>query len=284
MLGAGLMSYAKRSIEALNAGHTDFEGRAALAALGDTVGATNLLEGAQGRDVVTDRVLYSQERSERLGVGLGSGATAVFGSRFAGFGKTLGPRAASSLGYTPYSIPSISRPSYSNPIIYGKYTTPQGILLKGNIFAGARQGGSALLRTKSLAAAYRATIDAAGGSPHGGRFFHVLRHFHDQPGRVGPGGGPSPHGVFAPWYRRGVVFLLDSAYEGSSNPSGTAFGQVQVHSNRLQIAAWLEGQPIIGAQFGHPAAPRFGQPLDLYTVVIDQTTKQPVTMFPGPAE
>src|SRR5262249_15928716 len=144
--------------------------------------------GWKGHDVVTDRVLYSQERSERLGSGLGAGATAVFGGRFARLGRNLGPNIASSMGYTKYTVPSVSRPSYYNPIIFGEYTTPRGIGLKGNIWPGRSAAMEALARTKSLGAAYRAAINAAGesrpGGPRGGRFFHVLRHFHDQPGRM----------------------------------------------------------------------------------------------------
>lgn len=277
LVGVAMMSFFRRSEEAFDAGKTDFQGRAAVAALGDTVGVSSIYEGATGQDAVTDRVFQSRERSERLGSGLGSTATFAFGGRFAALGGELG--AAVPKPYL-YRIPSISRPSYYNPIIYGEYVTPEGLVLRGDIRPGLRAGGGTLLRTRSLSEAYRATIDAAGSTRQGGRFFHVLRHFHDQPGRLNAAGLPQPHGVFAPWYRGQVVYLLDSAFEASTNPAaGNAFGRSA--GQRWQVLAWFEDQPIVGAQFGHPAARGYGQALDHYTVVIDQPTLEPVTMFPG---
>src|SRR5262249_1662422 len=71
LFGIGLSSFFRRSEEAFAAGKYDSTGKTALAALGDTVGVTGIYEGITGRDAVSDRVLGGQDRSERLGTGIG---------------------------------------------------------------------------------------------------------------------------------------------------------------------------------------------------------------------
>jgi RHS repeat-associated protein len=278
LLAEGAMtSFFRRSQDAFRAGETDSAGTAALAALGDTVGVTNIIEGAQGKDAVTDRVLGGEERSARLGGGAGSAATVIagglLGGRFARFSPGVGGRV------NPYTVPSISRPSYYNPIVFGRYVSPQGITLKGNIAPGLRAGAKTLVRSGSLSDAYAATVDSAGSTPAGGRFFHVLRHFHDQPGRLNPAGNPNPHGVFAPWQRRSVVHLLDGAFEASTNPGArNALGFAR---GQRWIAIVERPGEILGAQLGHPSALGYGSPLNLYTTILESSSLQPVTMFPG---
>jgi RHS repeat-associated protein len=97
-VGLTLASLVRRSDEAFEAGKTGYEGAALLAALGDTVGITNIIEGAQGRDAVTDRVFGVQERSERLGTGIGTLGTAAAGRRLARVGHGLGARARNIVG------------------------------------------------------------------------------------------------------------------------------------------------------------------------------------------
>lgn len=89
-VGFGVYSFFKRSDEAFAAGKTDSAGGAALAALGDTVGITNIVEGATGQDAVTDRVLGTQERSERLGTGIGTAGTLVLGPKAGKLGEAAG--------------------------------------------------------------------------------------------------------------------------------------------------------------------------------------------------
>lgn len=90
MVGVGMNSFFNRSDEAFKAGQTDPAGAAGLAALGDMVGVTNIVEGATGKDAVTDRTLGSQERSQRLGTGIGSVGTLILGPKAGGFGKGIG--------------------------------------------------------------------------------------------------------------------------------------------------------------------------------------------------
>ncbi|MGK9264495.1 hypothetical protein KXS15_26640 [Sinorhizobium meliloti] len=90
MVGVGMNSFFNRSEEAFKAGQTDPAGAAGLAALGDTIGITNIVEGATGKDAVTDRTLGSQERSQRLGTGIGSVGTLMLGPKAGNFGKGIG--------------------------------------------------------------------------------------------------------------------------------------------------------------------------------------------------
>jgi RHS repeat-associated protein len=90
MVGVGMNSFFNRSDEAFKAGQTDPAGAAGLAALGDMVGVTNIVEGYTGKDAVTDRTLGSQERSQRLGTGIGSVGTLILGPKASGFGKGIG--------------------------------------------------------------------------------------------------------------------------------------------------------------------------------------------------
>lgn len=91
LVGVGVHSFLKRSDEAFAAGQTDRAGSAGLAALGDMVGVTNIVEGFfTGQDAVTDRVLGTQERSERLGTGIGTFGTLVLGPKAWKFGGAMG--------------------------------------------------------------------------------------------------------------------------------------------------------------------------------------------------
>lgn len=90
LVGSAIYSYSKRSDEALAAGQTDRTGRAALLAMGDTIGASGIYEGITGQDGVTDRALGTTERSERLGSGIGSLAAAATGPKAFKLGGKLG--------------------------------------------------------------------------------------------------------------------------------------------------------------------------------------------------
>lgn len=90
MVGGGMHTFFKRSDEAFAAGQTDPAGSAGIAALGDMVGVTNIVEGATGQDAVTDRVLGSEERSTRLGTGIGTVGTLVLRPKAAKFGGAMG--------------------------------------------------------------------------------------------------------------------------------------------------------------------------------------------------
>jgi RHS repeat-associated protein len=153
LAGSGMMSFFRRSEEAFKAGQTDPGGAAALAALGDTVGLTNIYEGATGRDAVTDRALGSVERGDRLGTGVGSVATALFGSRFARFGGGIGGR------LNPATVPSVSRPSLYNPVVFGGYRMP--ILQKNPVLITEIAGNSGGSGTPTPLAAKAAGTDAA---------------------------------------------------------------------------------------------------------------------------
>lgn len=83
LAGAALLAYLNRANEALDAGLTDYQGRAALAAAGDIVGVTNIYEGWKGESAISDLALTGTQRSERLGQGFGTlGATLAGGRAF----------------------------------------------------------------------------------------------------------------------------------------------------------------------------------------------------------
>jgi RHS repeat-associated protein len=202
MVGVGMYSFIKRSDEAFAAGQTDPAGSAALAALGDTVGVTNIVEGATGQDAVTDRVLGTQERSERLGTGIGTVGTFVLGPKAARVGGAWGaPKNPMSL----YSIPSISRPTYYNPLLTGKYISPEGVVWEGSVLRGSvrattrswRDAGSAQEFMSAWPENFRS--NSAGGS-----YWHVRSHFGDMPGRGGA------HSFFDPAFRENMVLLGDA--------------------------------------------------------------------------
>jgi RHS repeat-associated protein len=72
----GIYSYSTRANEALEAGMTDFQAKAALAALGDVLNLTNIHESITRRNAVTGRPLGGEELEESIssafsGIGLG---------------------------------------------------------------------------------------------------------------------------------------------------------------------------------------------------------------------
>jgi RHS repeat-associated protein len=280
LVGAGVNAYLKRADQALQAGETDFSGRAALAAAGDAVGVTGIYEGITGRDVVTHRQFGGQERSEKLGQGLGSAAALVAGGRSYKFGTSLGKQAISAGYINPYTVVSASRPSFYNPIVFGKYTTPNGLVLEGNMISGVRAGFAKFVRTGSAADAYAATLENSRG------FSHILRHFSDNPGRVNANGNPQAHGVFLPEYRGRVVELLDNAFELATNPQQQV-AYVEAQGARTAVTVFSQGGPGFGTALGNPAAvPRptqypYGAAVDVYTTIFNATGDAPVTMYPG---
>ncbi|MDO7174040.1 SpvB/TcaC N-terminal domain-containing protein [Mariniflexile sp. AS56] len=92
LVGVGIFSFFSRSNEAEELGMENYESSAALAAIGDPFGVTNIIEGATGRDAVTNRALTTEDRSNRLGSGLGG--VALFGAAkpIARAGSVLGTR------------------------------------------------------------------------------------------------------------------------------------------------------------------------------------------------
>jgi hypothetical protein len=281
LVGMGVNAYLKRADEALQAGQTDFTGRAALAAAGDAVGFSSAYEGFTGRDAVTGRKFGSQERSEKLGTGIGSVATLFAGKRPYNFGTSLGKKAIAAGYINPYTIPSASRPSFYNPIIFGKYETPAGLPLEGNIFSGVRSGAGTFLRTGSASDAYAATVQQSRGN-----LFHILRHFSDDPARVNLKGNPQSHGVFLPEYRGRVVQLLDNSFELATNPTQQV-AYVEGQGARVAVTVFSEGKAF-GTQLGNPAAPPkpgqypYGAAVDVYTTIFSGNAPYtPVTMYPG---
>jgi RHS repeat-associated protein len=199
MVGVAMNSFFKRSDEAFQAGQTDRTGAAALAALGEPFGVTNIVEGSTGTDAVTDRVLGSQERSERLGTGIGTAGTVVLGPKAARFGGRLGtPADPMSL----YSVPSISRPTYYNPLMTGRYVSPEGVAWEGGIL-------SAPLRATAESWRAREPGDMFPGwgrrlEANSGNYWHVRRHFGDMPGRT------KAHSFFDPSLREHMILLGDA--------------------------------------------------------------------------
>ena len=195
-------SFYRRSNDAFAAGQTDRTGSAALAALGDVVGATNIVEGYTGEDVVTDRQLGGQERSERQGTGIGTGVATLAGGRSFRAGAGVAPKAVALAGWDPYTVPSISRPTLGNPLVTGEYRTPNGMLLRSNMLRyrkkvggktitvyPLREGARNWWRSGSASEAYYTTLEESKGN-----FGHVFRHFVDNPNRVSPWtGNPQIH-------------------------------------------------------------------------------------------
>lgn len=204
MVGVGMYSFFKRSDEAFAAGQTDRAGSAALFALGDTVGASNVYEGITGQDAVTDRVLATQERSERLGTGIGTVGTLFLGPKAAKFGGAMGtPSNAMSL----YSVPSISRPTYYNPLVTGKYISPEGVVWEGNVFRGTVRATTRSWRNAGSANDFvRAWPENFRANSAGGSYWHARSHFADMPGRGGA------HSYFDPAFRENMVLLGDAPW------------------------------------------------------------------------
>jgi RHS repeat-associated protein len=298
LLGAGLKSFFRRANESFDAGRTDVAGRAALAALGDTVGISGIYEGATGQDAATDRRLGGQERSERLGTGIGSIAAIAAGGRAFRYGGRLGAAAVRSGAINPATFPSISRPSVRNPLVTGRYVTPRGLILDSEMIlyrvrrpgqpvrtvVPLRDAAATYWRTRSARAAYVELLERSRGN-----FPHILRHFYDKPGRVSAAGNPQPHSVFRSSYGGQVVGLLDDAFTNSLNPYSPVAQGVWQANGRWAIAAWGENGEVFGTYLGHPAAyhpvalsdPTYGGDADVYTVIISQTNQRPITAYPG---
>jgi RHS repeat-associated protein len=202
MVGVGMYSFIKRSDEAFAAGQTDPAGSAALAALGDTVGVTNIVEGATGQDAVTDRVLGTQERSERLGTGIGTVGTFVLGPKAAKVGGAWGaPKNPMSL----YSVPSISRPTYYNPLVTGKYVSPEGVGWEGSVLRGTVRATTRSWRDAGSAKEFmNAWPENFRSNSAGGSYWHVRSHYGNMPGRGGA------HSFFDPAFRENMVLLGDA--------------------------------------------------------------------------
>ncbi|WP_328549915.1 RHS repeat-associated core domain-containing protein [Streptomyces sp. NBC_00366] len=205
MAGVAVNSFFKRSDDAFAAGQTDRVGSAALFALGDTVGASNIYEGATGQDGVTDRALGTQERSTRLGTGVGTALTVLFGSQASKAGGALGkPANPMSL----YSVPSISRPTYYNPLVTGKYVSPEGIVWEGDVFRGGWRATTRSWRAANgnTDAFLRAWPEQFRANSAGGSYWHVRSHFADMPGRGGA------HSYFDPSFREHMVLIGDTPW------------------------------------------------------------------------
>ncbi len=203
MVGVAMNSFFNRSDEAFKAGQTDPAGKAALAALGEPFGITNIVEGATGNDAVTDRVLGSQERSERLGTGIGTAGTVLLGPKAARIGGRIGtPSNPMSL----YSVPSISRPTYYNPLVTGKYVSPQGVVWEGNVFKGGYQATVESWRAQQSGDDFFGSWHENFRAPRSGsgNYWHTRSHFADMPGRDGA------HSFFDPALREHMILLGDA--------------------------------------------------------------------------
>lgn len=130
MVGVGMHAFFKRSDEAFAVGKTDSAGSAGLAALGDMVGVTNIVEGATGQDAVTDRVLGTQERSTRLGTGIGTVGTLVLGPRAAKFGGAMGaaPKTPPEGFPIDFSGPPPALPPAPDPVLQAARNLREGEL------------------------------------------------------------------------------------------------------------------------------------------------------------
>ncbi len=294
LVAGGVSAYVNRSVEAIHAGQTDYEGRAALAALGDTVGITNLVEGARGHDAVTDRALDTDERSRRLGTGIGSVATAVLGGKIAkGAGGLVEGRV------NPYTIPSLSRPTYNNPVVIGRYRSPQGVIWEGNVFRGARDGFRTWRAGDGWTRGWRGGMTNGTYYKGAGNYWHVRSHFENLANR------PGTHSYFDPALRTEMVRLADAPYIAGKGGGSVEIGGMKIHGglvddvrahlyggpggnpNRGGAFVWNEGAPRIGQVGGNPnphQAPAGTALSSGYRVIVEgdgtgQAVKM-VTMFP----
>lgn len=299
LIGVGLMSFFKRAEEALDEGKTDRTGQAALAAMGDTVGITGIYEGATGKDAVTDRTLRTTERSDRLGTGIGSVTTILAGPKLARLGNLAGTSALARSGYTLYDVPSISRPSYNNPLVTGTYTSPQGVVWRANAWTGIRAGWE----TWRAGTGFWTGFEGRGGAvvppeirAGAGNFWHIRSHFADMPAR------PGPHSFFVPELQPHIILMGDAPYITTATGGPVRIGPLDVQPgnvldlNLLYPQGPNRGGAFVGNVYPNPsqigtmggtppaAAPPAGTPLYFgYRFVVQplgtgQVT--PVTMYP----
>jgi hypothetical protein len=109
-----------------------------LVVAGDTLGLTNLVEGATGREVLTGRTLSASERAQRTTLGAFSAVMLVLGGR----GLAKGPRPGFVRG------PATGRPGLSLPRSWtqAKAGFAEGVRsVGGELYTGARQGLSNLV-------------------------------------------------------------------------------------------------------------------------------------------
>lgn len=106
-----------------------------LVVAGDTLGLTNLVEGASGREVLTGRRLDASERTRRATLGAFAAVMLVLGAR--GMAKG-GPRPGFVRGAVPGRAPGISMPSSWAEAGTG---IAEGVRsVGGELYTGARQG------------------------------------------------------------------------------------------------------------------------------------------------
>lgn len=133
LAGTLFLGYLNRANEALDAGLTDYQGRAALAAAGDVIGVSDIYSGISGRSAVTDRALSGTQRSERLGHGFGTLGATLAGGRAFKFGASAGKSFAAahplaayrmSIGYSKSWNPRIG-PGKTEPLVAPDPATEQ---------------------------------------------------------------------------------------------------------------------------------------------------------------
>jgi RHS repeat-associated protein len=294
LIGIGLHAFFKRANEALDNGQTDRTGQAGLAALGDTVGVTGIYEGATGHDAVTDRTLHTQERSDRLGTGIGSVATVLSASRISRLGTSLGRSGLTASGYSLYDVPSISRPTVRNPLVSGTYQSPEGMLWRANMSNGVRAGWSSWRGGRGFWMGFEGRGgQAVPGAYRGGagNFWHVRSHFFDIPGRP-------THSIFSPDLGQHLVLLGDAPGIAARGANVTVGRLVVEPGSVLPLQSmyprpngnpgWFVGtqppqMPQIGIVGGQ--APNAGDPLNFGYRVVTRPgptagTNVPVTMYP----
>ncbi len=280
----GTQSFFDRANLALDLSLKDFSGRAALAAAGDPIGITPLVEGIRGYDVVTGLRLDSYERSRRLGRGAGALATIATGPKTFKFGRSMGQGAIKKGFIDPYSVPSISRPGPKNPLVIGRYKTPEGVVLEGvrpfqslrwGVQTYRNSGGSRLQRLERALAAADAGFE--------GNYAHILRHFRDQPNRVLANNNPQIHSVFNRHLESQVARLIDDAVRQGTGVEGLMVPQgdrvALIAFTDVPVGRALGNRQWYLANFGDYR--HYGAPLDHYVLVLEQQTMRAVTMYPG---
>jgi hypothetical protein len=223
------------------AGKTDFESSAAIAALGDTVGVTNIYEGATGRDAVTDRRLGSEERSTRLGTGIGTVALLATGSRFGRVGTSVGK----SIG-TIRTVPTTIVVRKTSPVdpIAPSVPKPDLVFIRQSHTVG-KPGGKTYVTlaedmegVEGMESVYdKLTLDQAPGFTRSGTGIEFEL-------RVPNKGFEIPKGTeFDPITGESLGFTKGGAMEFQiPSPSTSTITRFRFHSSG-RTSPWIEGNP-----------------------------------------
>jgi hypothetical protein len=166
-----------------------------------------------------------------------------------------------------YSVPSISRPTYYNPVVTGKYVSPQGVVWEGNVFRGAARATTRSWREAGSSDDFlRAWPENFRANSAGGSYWHVRSHFGDMPGRGGA------HSYFDPALRENMVLMGDAPWVASRG------GRVQMGNFAIN------GEQVFPVRQVWPGAVRPGSGEALYSsyVFVDDPYPQIGTMGGNP--